>query len=118
MTELRGAEEKLRYLSNFDALTGLPNRTLMRERMRQLQQKDAGGRVIGYLLLNPERLQLVGESLGTDAEQALLVQVAERLGQWGHVEAGVGRVGERSFAIIAARKDATELSVLARQCWR
>ncbi|MDB5907368.1 MAG: hypothetical protein JWP34_1482 [Massilia sp.] len=116
VTELRGAEEQLRYLSNFDALTGLPNRILMRDRIRQLREKvAASGQVIGCLLLNPERLQLVGESLGIEAEQAMLVQIAERLGQWGHGEACVGRVGERSFAIVAARKAATDLSVLARQ---
>jgi PAS domain S-box-containing protein/diguanylate cyclase (GGDEF)-like protein len=116
VTELRGAEEKLRYLSNFDALTGLPNGILMRDRMRQLQEKVAvSGQVIGYLLLHPERLQLVGESLGVDAEQAMLVQIAERLGQWGHGEGCVGRVGERSFAIVVARKAATDLSLLARQ---
>jgi PAS domain S-box-containing protein/diguanylate cyclase (GGDEF)-like protein len=116
VTELRGAEEKLRYLSNFDALTGLPNRILMRDRMRQLEEQvAAGGQVIGYLLLNPERLQRVGESLGIEAEQAMLVQIAERLDQWGHAEASVGRIGERSFAIVAARKEATDLSVLARQ---
>jgi PAS domain S-box-containing protein/diguanylate cyclase (GGDEF)-like protein len=115
VTELRGAEEKLRYLSNFDSLTGLPNRILMRDRMRQLQEKVAGNQVIGYLLVHPERLQLVGESLGIEAEQAMLVQIAERLGRCGQGEASVGRVGERSFAIVAVRNTATELSLLARQ---
>ena len=115
-TELRGAEEKLRYLSNFDALTGLPNRILLRDRFRQLQEKVvANDQVMGFLLLKPERLGLIGESLGVEAEQAMLVQIAERLGQWGQGEASVARVGERAFAIVAVRNSATELSTLARQ---
>jgi PAS domain S-box-containing protein/diguanylate cyclase (GGDEF)-like protein len=115
-TELRGAEEKLNYLSNFDVLTGLPNRILLRDRVRQLQEKVvANQQVMGFLLLKPERLGLIGESLGVEAEQAMLVQIAERLGQWGQGEASVARVGERAFAIVAVRNAATELSTLARQ---
>jgi PAS domain S-box-containing protein/diguanylate cyclase (GGDEF)-like protein len=115
-TELRGAEEKLNYLSNFDVLTGLPNRILLRDRVRQLQEKVvANDQVMGFLLLKPERLGRIGESLGVEAEQAMLVQIAERLGQWGQGEASVARVGERAFAIVAVRNTATELSALARQ---
>ncbi|MDL2354041.1 MAG: EAL domain-containing protein [Pseudomonadota bacterium] len=116
VTELRGAEEKVRFLSNFDALTGLPNRILMRDRVHQLQEKVvASKQVMGLLLIEPERLRRIGESLGNDAAQAMLVQIAERLAQWGQEEASVARVGERSFAIVAVRASADELSALARQ---
>ena len=116
VTELRGAEEKVRYLSSFDALTGLPNRILLRERVRGLQQSAAaGGQVMGFLLLEPERLRLIGENLGNGAEQAMVLQVAARLQQWVHGGACVARIGERSFAIVAVRNDAAELSALARQ---
>ncbi len=116
VTELRGAEEKLRYLSSFDTLTGLPNRLLLRERVLRLRAKaGARGQVMGLLLLKPERLQVIGESLGNGAEQALVLQVAARLEPWARAGAGVARVGERSFAIVALRGDAAELAALARQ---
>ncbi len=115
-TELRDAEEKLRYLSNFDTLTGLPNRILLRDRVRQLREKVlANNSVMGFLLLKPERLGRIGESLGLEAERAMVVQIAERLGQWGQLEASVARIGERAFAIVAVRNSATELATLARQ---
>jgi diguanylate cyclase (GGDEF)-like protein/PAS domain S-box-containing protein len=116
VTELRGAEEKLNYLSNFDALTGLPNRILLRDRFRQLQEKViADKQVMGLLLIKPDRLRLIAESLGVEAGQAMLVQMAARLGQWSQAEASVARIGEGAFAIVAIRNTATELSILARQ---
>lgn len=96
VTELRGAEEKVRYLSSFDALTGLPNRMLLRECVRGLQQSvAAGGQVLGFVLLELERLRLIGENLGNGAEQAMVVQVAARLQQWERGGASVARIGER-----------------------
>ncbi|WP_182915679.1 EAL domain-containing protein [Massilia cavernae] len=116
VTELRGAEEKLHYLSNFDALTGLPNRILLRDRVQQLREQVAGGtQVLGYLLLKPARLRLIGESLGPGAEREVLLQMAARLGQWSNADTSVARVGDRSFAIAAVRAGANELSALARQ---
>jgi PAS domain S-box-containing protein/diguanylate cyclase (GGDEF)-like protein len=116
VTELRGAEEKLAYLSNFDALTGLPNRILLRDRVRQLQGKaTAGSSVMGFLMLRFERLRLIRERLGVNAEQDLLVQVSGRLGEWGQGAGSVARLGENSFAIVAVRQGSEELSTLARQ---
>ena len=116
VTELRGAEEQVRYLSSFDTLTGLPNRLLMRDRVRQLQEQAAGGReLVGYLMLKSDRLRLIGESLGIEAEEAMLRQLARRLGRWEHGTASVARVGERTFAIAALRKSPEELSTLARE---
>jgi diguanylate cyclase (GGDEF)-like protein/PAS domain S-box-containing protein len=116
VTELRGAEAKVRYLSNFDSLTGLPNRILLRDRVRQMQENVAAStQVIGLLLLKPERLRLIGESLGNEAEQVMVLQIAGRLDQWAHGGASVARIGERTFAIVAVRNAAAELSALARQ---
>jgi PAS domain S-box-containing protein len=114
VTELRGAEEKLHYLSNFDPRTGLPNRVLLRERVGKMQEHVAAPQVIGLLLLKPVRLRLIGESLGIEAERAMVLQIAARLGQWGH-GGGVARIGERSFAIVAVRNSAAEMAALARQ---
>ena len=130
VTELRGAKEKLSYLSNYDPLTGLPNRIMLRERFGKMREEAASARVIGLLLLEPERLRLVGESLGAGAEQAMVMQIAARLAQWanggahgehfgehhgGHGRASIARVGERSFAIVALANSAADLAVLARQ---
>jgi diguanylate cyclase (GGDEF)-like protein/PAS domain S-box-containing protein len=117
VTELRGAEEKLRYMSRFDALTGLPNRLVMRDRVRQLQQQDAvtaGRQQVGLLLIKPERLRVIAESLGLDAEQSMLRQAAARLGHRQRGGVSVGRVSERTFAVAMAGS-ADDFANMARQ---
>ncbi len=114
-TELRGAEARLNYVSNFDVLTGLPNRILLRERLLQLAEKaNAGAQVLGFLMLKGDRLRVIGDSLGIEAEKAMLTQMAARLGQWAQGSDSVGRIGERTFAIAALRDSVGGLSSLAR----
>ena len=114
VTELEGAKEQVQFLSNFDPVTGLPNRVLLRERVGQLQEELNEGAVIGMLLVRSERLPLVRESLGVAAEQALLLMMAERLKAWKQPGDTLARVDDITFAVIAARGAAGELTVLAR----
>jgi PAS domain S-box-containing protein/diguanylate cyclase (GGDEF)-like protein len=109
-TELRGAEERLDYVNNFDLLTGLPNRVMLRDRMRQLKAgAKAGGKVLGFMLLRLERMRLIRETLGPAAEQALLKQIAERL----MANAGsdnVARFSESTFALVVTRDEVEQLA--------
>jgi PAS domain S-box-containing protein len=117
VTELRGAEERVRYLSNFDDETGLPNQVLLRDRVRQMQVRAADGQqVLGYLLLKLPRLLMVKASLGLEAERAGMKQASQRLARWAQGgDATVARVGERMLAVVALRPSAAELGTLARQ---
>jgi PAS domain S-box-containing protein/diguanylate cyclase (GGDEF)-like protein len=115
ITELRGAEERLRYVSNFDTLTGLPNRQLLRDRLRELEgQARASSRTLGFLLLRFGRMALVRETLGPRAEQALLQQVAARLKEMAGNDP-VGRFSEGAFALAALCDDTEEFAALARR---
>jgi PAS domain S-box-containing protein/diguanylate cyclase (GGDEF)-like protein len=116
VTEQRGAEERLSYLSNFDQQTGLPNQVLLRDRVRQMQGRVIAGKlVLGHLLLKLPRLAVIKASLGLDAEHALLRQVAARLDRLTQGELTVARVGERKFALAALGSSESEFAVLARQ---
>jgi PAS domain S-box-containing protein/diguanylate cyclase (GGDEF)-like protein len=116
VTELRRAEEKLRYLSNFDRETGLPNDVLLRDRVRQMQARVVDGKpLLGYMLVRMTRLQVIRASLGLEAEQALLRQAAARLSELGDADLTVARTGERTFALVALRANEAELAALARQ---
>jgi PAS domain S-box-containing protein len=116
VTELRGAEEKLQYLSHFDAETSLPNQVLLRDRVVRMQARAvAGPHVLGFLLLRAPRLQVIKASLGLDAEQALLRQVAKRLERFSQGDATVARNGERTFAIAALCASEAELATLSRR---
>jgi diguanylate cyclase (GGDEF)-like protein/PAS domain S-box-containing protein len=80
VTEQRRAQERIAYLSQYDTLTGLPNRTLFRDRL-ELAVAHARRRdeTLGVLLVNLDRFRKVNESLGHDAGDDLLRQVASRL---------------------------------------
>jgi PAS domain S-box-containing protein/diguanylate cyclase (GGDEF)-like protein len=114
-TELRGAEERLRYISNFDTLTGLPYRLLLRDRLRQMKAQAQGeGQVLGFMLLGLGRMALIREALGPAAEQALVQEAAARLRAIAGADA-VGRFSDGSFAVLALRPVAEDLAVAARR---
>jgi PAS domain S-box-containing protein/diguanylate cyclase (GGDEF)-like protein len=116
VTELRGTEERLRYVSNFDRETGLPNQVLLRDRVRQMQARVVEGKqVLGYLAVKAPRLQVIKATLGLDAEQALLRQLAARLDGLVQGDVTVARTGERTFAVAALHANESEVGMLARQ---
>jgi diguanylate cyclase (GGDEF)-like protein len=115
VTELRGAEERLHYASHYDAVTGLPNRDLLRERLRRLKgQARAEDRILGFMLLRFSRMSLIREALGPGAEQALLQDAAARLRDVG-AQDFVARFSEGAFALALLRADTEELAATARR---
>jgi diguanylate cyclase (GGDEF)-like protein len=114
-TELRGAEERLRYVSNFDTLTGLPNRLLLRDRVRAMKTQAAEtGQVLGFMLLRFVRMSLIRETLGPHADQVLVQQAGTRMREIGGVDA-VARFSDGSFALAALRPDTDSLAAAARR---
>lgn len=80
ITERKLAEERINYLAHYDALTGLPNRTLFRERLvdaaARSRKRDTR---LGLLFIDLDRFKTVNDSLGHNAGDQLLCEVAERL---------------------------------------
>jgi PAS domain S-box-containing protein/diguanylate cyclase (GGDEF)-like protein len=115
VTELRGAEQRLHYASNYDAVTGLPNRDLLRERLRRMKaQARSDGRILGFMLLRFGRMALIREALGPAAEQGLLQEAAARLRDEAS-HAFVASFSEGAFALVLACANADELAAGARR---
>ncbi|AZD32697.1 putative bifunctional diguanylate cyclase/phosphodiesterase [Pseudomonas chlororaphis] len=76
----RESEERMRYLTHYDELTGLANRSLFRERLRESHQRmRQGGRSLALVHINLDRFKLLNDSLGHDIADQLLQKMARRL---------------------------------------
>jgi PAS domain S-box-containing protein/diguanylate cyclase (GGDEF)-like protein len=94
---------RLDYLAFYDALTGMANRSLFSEHLTQiLHAAGQAGEKAALVLVDIDRLRTVNESLGRNRGDALLKQVAERLGR---VAGGTetGRIGADQFALVLPR---------------
>ena len=84
-----------------DALTGLPNRRMLLDRLqRAVDHADRHGHRIGILLLDLDRFKEINDSLGHDRGDELLVQVADRLQEMFRGRDLVARLGGDEFAVL------------------
>ncbi|MCD1609512.1 bifunctional diguanylate cyclase/phosphodiesterase [Stutzerimonas kunmingensis] len=78
----RKIEERLRYLTHYDDLTGLANRGLLKERLHEACQRvRRNGRNMAVLYIDLDRFKLLNESLGHESADALLREMSRRITQ-------------------------------------
>jgi len=101
ITDRKNAEQRVQFLAYYDALTGLPNRTLLRDRIATAL---AGARrrkeKLAVLFLDLDRFKIINDSLGHSIGDLLLQEVAERLKTWVRGQDTVSRVGGDEFVIV------------------
>jgi diguanylate cyclase (GGDEF)-like protein/PAS domain S-box-containing protein len=94
-------EEKVSYLAQFDALTGLPNRNLFQDRLTQaMALAKRNGWPMAVLFIDLDRFKLVNDTLGHGTGDKLLKEAAERLRSCVRASDTVGRLGGDEFAAI------------------
>ncbi|MEP6883364.1 MAG: EAL domain-containing protein [Gammaproteobacteria bacterium] len=98
---LETANKQLRHLATHDALTGLPNRVLMDDRISQsIMLAERHSQTFAVILLDLDRFKLVNDSLGHRAGDELLKEVAQRLKGVVRDVDTVARLGGDEFVLI------------------
>lgn len=117
VTDLRRAEQASRFLAYHDTLTGLPNRRLLDDRLRQAirlaQRRD---RMVATLLIHLDDFRQVNDTLGHGAGDTVLREVAQRLAGCVRKADTLARAGADEFAVVVCDlKDEADCRVVAEK---
>lgn len=101
ITERKASEEKIRRSANYDSLTGLPNRSLFRDRLEwEVKRSERSGQPIALLFIDLDGFKEVNDRLGHDAGDQLLRQTAQRISACVRGTDTVARLGGDEFTVI------------------
>ncbi|MFH2077884.1 MAG: EAL domain-containing protein [Pseudomonadota bacterium] len=101
ITDKKRAEQELRYLANYDTLTGLPNRALLSERLgRAIVRARRQETRVAVLVLDLARFKDITDSLGHAAGDRLLKAAATRLQATVGASDTVARLGGDEFTVV------------------
>jgi diguanylate cyclase (GGDEF)-like protein len=116
ITERQSAEERIGHMARHDALTDLPNRVLMRERLEHELKRVKRGENLAVLCLDLDHFKSVNDTLGHPVGDELLKLVADRLRGCTREPDTIARLGGDEFAIIMTKmQKANDPATLARR---
>ncbi len=103
ITHLKQAQDKINFLTWHDALTGLPNRNLLLDRLQNtLDLCQRRGKIASILVADIQNFKYINDTRGVAVADELLVLLANRIGQALTVGDTLARLGGDEFAIILA----------------
>lgn len=117
ITDRKVAENQVQFLAYYDALTELPNRTLLRDRLGKAlagsrRRKDK----VAVLFLDLDRFKVINDSLGHSFGDLLLRKIADRLKSQVREQDTVARVGGDEFLVVLTDvKDGTDAAIAAEK---
>jgi len=104
ITELRRAHDQLDHQAHHDPLTGLPNRLLLGDRLHKaIQRANRDASELAVLFIDLDRFKIINDTLGHQAGDRVLCEVARRLRRLMRESDTVGRLGGDEFLIIVER---------------
>jgi diguanylate cyclase (GGDEF)-like protein len=111
------AESEIQQLINYDTLTGLPNRSLLHDRLRlAIAQASRDHHLVGVLFLDLDRFKSINETLGHRAGDKLLKTVAKRLAACVRESDTLARLGGDEFvAILLGVNNADGITTVAKK---
>ena len=112
ITDRKISEERIHFLAHYDSLTELPNRFMLFDRLDSLlAQARRHDSQIALLFIDLDRFKVINDSMGHNAGDALLKQVAARLKECGREVDIIARVGGDEFVV--ALSDVKKMDAVA-----
>jgi len=116
VTERQRSEERIAHMARHDALTDLPNRTMMREHLEHELKRVKRGECLAVLCLDLDQFKSVNDALGHPIGDELLKLVGERLRGCTREPDTVARLGGDEFAIIMTQmQQPTDAAALSKR---
>lgn len=101
MEEVKRARQSLDYMAHFDALTELPNRTLLKDRIQQaISHAQRNGGMVGILFLDLDNFKVVNDTIGHTLGDVLLKRVAHRIADCLREGDTAARLGGDEFVVM------------------
>jgi diguanylate cyclase (GGDEF)-like protein/PAS domain S-box-containing protein len=114
ITERKGYEAELERMTNFDTLTGLPNRNLFDDRLSQaIVHAHRNSGTVAVAALDIDGFKMVNDSLGHQAGDLLLQEVAHRLSACVREGDTVARLGGDEFVVVMPLAKAEDALIIA-----
>ncbi len=106
ITERKRAEERIYHMAHHDTLTGLPNRSLICDRLQQsIAHAERNAESVLVAFIDLDSFKLVNDTLGHNAGDELLKEVAKRMVHCVRREDTVGRFGGDEFVLVLPHVD-------------
>jgi len=113
ITERKEVQRRLHHMAHYDALTGLPNRTLFYDTLtKTLAKSRENGWMVAVLFIDLDHFKNVNDTLGHAVGDELLRQLSNRLVQCVRIRDTVGRLGGDEFALIVMMQEGQQGAVL------
>ncbi len=116
ITLRKASEEKIRHLALYDAMTGLPNRTLFMDRMKQaLAHAERHGKKLAILFMDLNRFKEINDTQGHGVGDLVLIEVARRFQATLRGAETLARLAGDEFVVVAEASDQAVAALIAER---
>ncbi|MDE2427806.1 MAG: EAL domain-containing protein [Burkholderiales bacterium] len=116
ITDKKRTEERIQYLAHFDALTGLPNRTLLDERAKYaMSLARRSNDAMAVIFLDVDHFKDINDSLGHSLGDAMLIELSQRLLSSLREEDTISRLGGDEFILLLPGVESRNAEQLAQK---